>query len=314
MADGGEGGVRLDVRGRRVGHREGWVRFSAKLMREICHRIAAGESMREICAEPGMPHRSSVQTWVRSSPRLKKLLARARAAAGWGGPTGGRRPMWCEVTAQEIFARMCEGETMTDICAEPDMPSLALVYRWRLSRPEFARAVSLAQQVQAERFCDLGWKIAEKVTPEDAYATKIKLEQLRWTAGARAPGRFGRFKAVDSDVTLEAPPEPPVVMLRHFRMEEREEDGAIRVVGFTRDPDTGQPVRDTPQDAPWTLPPGSWLRGREPMWRSWAAREKAAYVEARSRGETPERAAEVAAEAARAAEARAREADPEGWL
>jgi hypothetical protein len=292
--------VRLDVLGRRVGHRDGCVRFSAKLMREVCHRIAAGESMREICAEAGMPHRSSVQNWVRRSPRLRKLLDRARAAAGWGGPKGGRRPLWCEVTAQEIFARMCEGETMTDICAEPDMPSLGVVYKWRLSRPEFARAITLAQQIQAERFCDLGWKIAEKVTPEDAYATKIKLEQLRWTAAARAPGRFGRFKAVDSDVMLEAPPEPPAVMIRHFKMEEREEDGAVRVVGFSRDPETGLPVRDTPEDAPWTLPPGSWLRDRPPMWRSWAAREKGAYLEARHQGATVEEAQEIGEAAARA--------------
>jgi hypothetical protein len=39
----------------------GYVRFSAKLARAICERIAAGETQLAICADPGMPSRNTLR-------------------------------------------------------------------------------------------------------------------------------------------------------------------------------------------------------------------------------------------------------------
>ena len=77
------------------------------------------------------------------------------------------------------------------------------------------------RQVQAEQFCELGWEIAQAVTPADAYATHVKLTQLRWTAGALAPERFGRFKAVEHEAAAAlalaaAEPNEVVFRVRHF--------------------------------------------------------------------------------------------------
>jgi len=57
---------------------------------------------------------------------------------------------------------------------------------------------------QAERACDVGWEIAQAATPVDAYATDVKLKQLRWMAGVLAPRRFGRHRLVEAEVALEA--------------------------------------------------------------------------------------------------------------
>lgn len=207
---------------RRLGGPVGAVRWSAKVARRLLDRVESGESLRSICADREMPHRSTVRVWAREIPVFAARLARARTAAGWH-MRGGHKPRWDETIAAEVFSRLCEGETMTKICADPEMPSSTTVWKWRQTIPQFAEAVQMARRIQAERFCDLGWDIACEVTPQTAFATKVKLEQLRWTAAAMAPGRFGRFKAVTwEDEAAEAAPaaaaEPHEVVfrVRHF--------------------------------------------------------------------------------------------------
>jgi len=242
-----------------VGGVAGSVRYSNTLVRRICERIESGESLRTICADVGMPHRSSVQAWAGRMPKVAEDLDRARAAAGWHG-LGGRQPRWCEQTALDICTRLAAGETLTKICKDPTMPSMALVYYWRTRHPEFGEAVLLARQVQAEQFCDLGWDIASAVTPGDAFATDVKLKQLRWTAGALAPARFGRFRAVTQADVAEAELAAPTVVaepaetrvifqVRHFKKETLA-DGTQRVVSFLRDSRTGELVREHPPEDP----------------------------------------------------------------
>jgi len=205
------------------------VRFSAKVGRAICARVAAGETVQAICRDEGMPNRSTVTAWAKAWPRFRQVLGRARTLGGWDPERGGRRSGYCEVTAMEVFARLCEGEPITAICADPAMPSHSTVMRWRDAEPDFARRLALARQVQAERFCDLGWEIASAVTPGDAYATHVKLMQLRWTAAAMAPARFGRFKPVAAEAdAAAAEPTEVVFRVRHFERVDGP-DGVARV-------------------------------------------------------------------------------------
>jgi len=213
------------------------VRFSAKLGRAICARVAAGETVQAICRDAGMPNRGTVTAWAKAWPGFRRALGRARTLGGWEPGRGGRRSTYCEVTAMEIFARASEGETMASICADPAMPSASTVTLWRKRRPEFAEAMALAGQVQAERFCEMGWEIASAVTPETAYATRVKLEQLRWTAGVLAPARFGRFKPVTAEAqAADSEPNEVVFRVRHFE----------QVIG----PDGQARVREIPELQP----------------------------------------------------------------
>jgi hypothetical protein len=183
-------------------------------------------------------------------------------ASRWG-PAGVR---YDPVAAARIYARLCEGEALYRICAEPSMPSHSAVYRWREAVPEFAAALREARCVQGERYAEMGWEIAAAVTPADAYATHVKLMQLRWNAGVMDPARWGRFRPVESQVGREQAAEPveEVILYRHFKVEERLSDGACRVVAFTPDPDTGKLVRETGDEQPWSPCPPM-LRAR---WRS----------------------------------------------
>ena len=142
-----------------------------------------------------MPTHGTVSKWARERRGFGRSLRRAKEAAGW---TTGMHPgpKYCEAQAMEIYARLCEGESLKSICMDPAMPGHSTVYRWRERFPEFAAMLRAAREVQAERFCDTGWEIASAVTPETAYAAHVQLAHLRWTAGVLAPKRFGRFKAV----------------------------------------------------------------------------------------------------------------------
>jgi hypothetical protein len=224
------------------------------VVRRICERLESGETLTGICAEAGMPHRDSVRKWSQRLPKVAEDLERARVAAGWHG-LGGRRPRWCEQTASDICTRLAAGETLNQVCQDPTMPSLSMVYHWRATRREFAEAIELARQVQAERFCDLGWEIASAVTPRDAFATHVKLIQLRWMAAALAPTRFGKFKAVTAEVTAmaeaaaeaaDAGPKQVIFTVRHFKAEEQP-DGTKKVVAYLRDSRTGELRREHPE-------------------------------------------------------------------
>lgn len=51
----------LDPRGGRNGHE---AVYTPEIAREICRRIAIGDSLRCICADPGMPATSTVREWA----------------------------------------------------------------------------------------------------------------------------------------------------------------------------------------------------------------------------------------------------------
>jgi hypothetical protein len=223
------------------------VRFSAKLAREICRRISAGETLASICDDPRMPCRQTVNQWARDLPGFARIYSRARAMAG--PIIGNQPPQFCPATAQQIAARVSEGETMTSILSDPMMPSGSTVWMWRQRFPEFEEALQLARSVMAERFSDLGWEMAMAATPETAFLTKVRLSQLRWMTTIMAPHTHGRMKAVD-------PPAAPDVLnvtVRNFQTEVNPETGQVRSIAYHHDPETGGLVRDLVGE--WRDPP-----------------------------------------------------------
>lgn len=223
-----------------------YIRYSARLARAICLRVAAGETLVAICADPDMPARGSVERWARDNPRFAKIFHRAKAFAARDdglGPT----TTYCEAVAHEICVRVSEGETLTAICDEPAMPAMWTVLHWQRRSADFAQALALAREAAAERLADLGWKLALEATPETAHLTRVRLGHLRWSAAIKAPRTHGKLKATEPP----APPEPPVAFLfRHFDLERDEATGRHRVVGYRADPQTMLPVRDS--EGPWS--------------------------------------------------------------
>lgn len=54
------------------------ITFSQVLADEILRRVASGESLRSICVEDGMPHRTTIQLWRRDNPGFYEAYSKAR--------------------------------------------------------------------------------------------------------------------------------------------------------------------------------------------------------------------------------------------
>jgi hypothetical protein len=231
------------------GGRAGSVRWSPGLGRAICARVAGGELLYEVLREAGMPQPQTVARWARQRAGFGRDLRAARRAGGRSARGGG---VWsyCQATAEEVFERLCEGESLTRICRDPTMPCQFTVYHWRRRFPEFAEALRAAREIQAEQLCDTGWEMATEATPETAYLTHVRLTQLRWMTGVMAPRAY-RLKAVEPA----AADEPLRVLLRTFKIERDPVSGRDKVVALCPNPDTGEAERE---DAPgWRPPPNS---------------------------------------------------------
>lgn len=212
------------------------VRWSRALGDRIIRRIEAGAFLHRICAEPRMPSAEAVMQWARSRPEFGARLAAARAA----GPTPTGRSTYSEGVAQEIFERVCDGEALTRIGDDPSMPSTSTIFKWRRDLPAFETMMRLAMRIRAERLCDLGWEMAQAADAKSAYATDVKLKQLRWMTGVLAPRTF-RARLAEPDT----PPRMQTILFRHFRVEEDPETGRPRVVAYCPNPLTGQLERET---------------------------------------------------------------------
>jgi hypothetical protein len=115
-----------------------------------------------------------------------------------------------------------------DIMADPDMPGYSTYFRWQNQFPEFRRAVALAREICALRLAEEGWEDACAVTPATAFATRVKLEHLRWYAGKLAPRRYGALKAMEADLGGAARGKVLHVYTKKFGGDENDGEGRWR--------------------------------------------------------------------------------------
>ena len=179
----------------------GWnrgIRWSAEIGAAVIAGTRAGRTLAEVCVGPEMPTTRSVVRWCAQRPAFRREMRLAREAAGLGFGRG-LPSTYDRETAQAICARLCVGERVKDIMADPDMPGYSTFFRWQNSFAEFREAVTLAREISALRLAEEGWDDACAVTPATAFATRVTLEHLRGSAGKRAPTTYGTIKAVAAE-------------------------------------------------------------------------------------------------------------------
>jgi hypothetical protein len=225
------------------------VAWSEAVAQAILDRVAGGEMLYAVCREAGMPTPQSVGKWARDNPEFGEALMAARVAGGRPARGGGGVWTYCEAAARAVFDRLCDGESLTSICADPTMPCLSTVFCWRRAFPDFADTLRTAREIQAERFCEMSWELAAEASPETAYLTHVRLTHIRWMAGVMAPKAY-RQKPAEPEKAREI----QTVLMRHFEIEVDPETGKRKVVAYCPNPITGQAERE---DRPgWTPPPG----------------------------------------------------------
>lgn len=110
----------------------------------VLDRVAAGELLKDICAEPGMPSTGAVGFWARRDPDFAAALATAKAR-------GAQRRRWAfrEPTAKALLARLAAGARIDAILSDPAMPSRRVYDYWRATDAAFAEEVGRLNAVKA---------------------------------------------------------------------------------------------------------------------------------------------------------------------
>jgi len=103
-----------------------------QLMARIIERVAAGERLTHICAQPGMPSHGSILAWRRADRWFDDTLAAAQRRADWN-----RRHAFDEANARAVLDRVRAGEKLLAVLSDPAMPSRRTVAHWRQSQGEF---------------------------------------------------------------------------------------------------------------------------------------------------------------------------------
>ena len=95
--------------------------------------------------------------------------------------------------ADEICARIAEGESLRAICNDTHMPNWRTVWRWLDSNDDFASRCARARTLQAEALeCDMAEIEADTLSGAvDPKAANVVLSSKRWRAAKLAPKKYG---------------------------------------------------------------------------------------------------------------------------
>lgn len=129
--------------------------FRPEIAVRLLAGLAAGHGLRALCRGPDMPTRPTVMRWLKRHPEFARLIQEARIE---GGLAFAGRP--CGHSARvmaRIYDRMSRGETLRDVCADPDLPSRSTIHNWAHRQPATADLLDLARENAAWARADDYW-------------------------------------------------------------------------------------------------------------------------------------------------------------
>ncbi|HEU5313634.1 MAG TPA: hypothetical protein VFU08_07400 [Candidatus Udaeobacter sp.] len=85
----------------------------------------------------------------------------------------------------KICERMARGETLTNICRDPDMPGWTTVHDWKRSDESFRQALERAREQQAEAWTEDVVNISDDELPthEAIGRARLRMQSRQWLAG-----------------------------------------------------------------------------------------------------------------------------------
>ena len=103
----------------------------------------------------------------------------------------GRPSSYSDEFADAICERMLNGESLVQICKDPEMPSRASVYRWMETRPDFEAKCARAREGMADFLVDEIQDLADQTTEDNVNSMKVKISTKQWRAMKMAPRIYG---------------------------------------------------------------------------------------------------------------------------
>jgi hypothetical protein len=121
-------------------------RYTAELADRILQELTRGRTMKEICAEPGMPCDNTVRQWVADD--VDGFAARYSKARATGAALVHYPTRYTAEIAEKIVGEVTSGRTLADLCSEPGMPSLRTIRNWVAdNREDFSERYRQAQEI-----------------------------------------------------------------------------------------------------------------------------------------------------------------------
>ena len=124
---------------------------------------------------------------------------------------------YSDEVGEAICVRLIEGESLREICEDPDLPSQRTVYRWLAAERTFWQLYARAREAQMDRWSDEIVEIADDASndyiertgkdgevervldPEAVQRSKLRIDTRKWVMSKLAARRYG--DRVDVNVT-----------------------------------------------------------------------------------------------------------------
>jgi hypothetical protein len=127
-----------------------------------------------------------------------------------------KRMPYDEEIAMNICARISEGESLQDICAEEGLPSRRTFNRWVAAEHSLWPAYARAREAQMDCWSDEIIEIADNATddyiltddgpvavPEMVQRSKLRIETRKWVMSKLASKRYGDKVGVTVNATVD---------------------------------------------------------------------------------------------------------------
>lgn len=178
----------------------------------IVRRMAEGQTVRQIAADPAMPCYATIYRWRRLNPDFASLWEQVRMLHAWhrvqrwaGSPKrtrrGGKKSSFTPERGAAVCVLLAEGIAMSAINAMPGMPSVKVTYTWLKREPEFRAMVGEARReglrwlaMQGEIAWEKGYDLLPVMTPDLFRQLKAERAYFEGRIGLLTPKVHGRIR------------------------------------------------------------------------------------------------------------------------
>ena len=112
-----------------------------------------------------------------------------------GESNQGRQLMFQEDIADMVLERLSNGESLRQICLDPDMPDGSTIRKWLARNADFARQYAYARDSQADSLFDETIFIADALgngaTSDQVQIARLQIDTRKWVAGKLRPKKYG---------------------------------------------------------------------------------------------------------------------------
>jgi hypothetical protein len=185
---------------RRVGDWRRRSSFDEARAKVVIARLAAGETLRQVVADPAMPSRRTLAHWRACQASFAEALHQVKGlrAEAWRFRNQGRWRVFDPALADRILARVVQGGALPKVLAsDPALPSPKVLARWRRENREFDRLLTGAMVI--------GGRVRRRVKRRSPRCTEALIETImqRIIYGASLAS-LGREPHMPSASTLRA--------------------------------------------------------------------------------------------------------------